>query len=236
MVDLKFIKPSSLWYFVGLMATDGNLSKDGRHLEITSKNKDHLVSVKKSLGLKTKIGKKSRGGSSRKLYPRLQFGDVRLYKYLLSIGLTPKKSLTLGKIKIDQIYFVDFLRGIVDGDGCISTWVHKTNLHRQWSLRITSAAPIFIKWLKKEIEKYFSVKGKLYKYRYKDKKNDIYILKFGKLPTKLIITGIYKGSSVFLDRKKKKHLECLRDKNKMINYGNIISPGVETGRQSRLKI
>lgn len=237
MVDLKFVKPKDLWYFVGLLATDGCLSSDGRHIEITSKSKSHLLSVRKALGLKSKVGNKSRGDSNAKIYPRLQFSDIKFYKYLLDLGLTPKKSLTLGKIKVNIKYFSHFLRGVIDGDGCISTWIHKSNLHRQWSLRITSAAPVFIKWLKKEIEKYFCIKGKLYNYKYANKKNDIYILKFGKLPTKVIIRSAYgKKKICCLDRKNKKHYRCLQDKNKMLNYGDILGPDAETGRQSRLKI
>ncbi len=236
MVDLKLVKPENLWYIIGLIATDGNLSKDGRHIEITSKNKNHLISVKRALGINIKISKKSRGGSKEKIYPRLQIGDVKFYKFLLDIGLMPRKSLTLGALKINRDYFPDFLRGIIDGDGCISTWIHRTNLNRQWSLRISSAAPLFINWLKKEIEKYFSVKGKLYKYKYKDKKNNIYILKFGKLPAKIILERIYNENAICLSRKNKKCIACLRDENKMINYGNIIGSGAGIGRQPRLKI
>ena len=69
MVDLKLVKPENLWYIIGLIATDGNLSKDGRHIEITSKSKNYLISVKKALGLTIKIKKKARGGSKIKLYP-----------------------------------------------------------------------------------------------------------------------------------------------------------------------
>lgn len=237
MVDLKFVKLDDLWYFIGLLAADGCLSGDGRHIEVTSKSKNHLLSVKKTLGLKIKLGNKSRKKSGVKVYYRLQFSDVKLYKYLVTLGLAPKKSLTLGKIKTDQKYFSHFLRGVIDGDGCISTWIHASNLHRQWSLRITSAAPVFIKWLKEEIEKHFCVKGKLYGYKYTGKKNNIYILKFGKLPTKVIIKSVYgKKKSCCLDRKNKKHFKCLQDKDRMINYGNVLGPGVEIGRQSRLKI
>lgn len=237
MVDLKYVKPNDLWYFIGLLATDGSLSKDGRHIEITSKNRNHMFAVKESLGLtNNKIGKKSRGGSNEKLYSCLQFSDVKLYKFLIGLGLTPKKSLTLGKIKLNHVYFPDFLRGVIDGDGCISTWIHRTNLRRQWSLRITSAAPKFIKWIKKEIENYFNVKGKLYKYRYENKKNDIHILKFGKLPAKVIMENIYTSNSLSLNRKKKQTVSCLQDKNRMVNYGNVLGPDAGTGRQPRLKI
>ena len=140
-------------------------------------------------------------------------------------------------MKIEHKYFPDFLRGVIDGDGCISTWVHKTNLHRQWSLRITSAAPIFIQWLKDETESYFKVTGRLHTYHYRGRqKNPICILKFGKLAAKVILQQVYYKKAFCLNRKNIKCIKCLRDENKMINYGGVLCPGVGTGRQPRLKI
>ena len=236
MVDLKSIGPKNFWYVVGYIATDGHLNKDGRHLSITSKDESHLVKIKKAMGLVVKIGKKSRGGSKDKIYSQIQFGDVKFYKYLLSIGFVQQKSLNAGEIKVDKKFFKDFLRGIVDGDGNISTWIHKTNFHRQWSLRITSAAPLFIKWLKEETEDNFDVKGKVYCYKYKYKKNPIYILKFGKLAAKAILRQIYYKNSLSLNRKNLKSIKCLQDENKMVNYGNVLGPGAVIGSQPRLKI
>lgn len=232
MVDLKNIKSKNLWYVIGYIATDGHLSKDGRHLNITSKDKDHLEKIKQVLGLNIKIGKKGRGGSKNKIYSQLQFSDVKFYKFLLSIGFVQQKSLNIGEINVDKNFFEDFLRGIIDGDGSISTWIHKSNLHRQWSLRIISAAPKFIKWLKKKTESHFDVKGKLYCYKYKNKINPIYILKFGKLPAKIILKSIYYKGCFSLSRKNNQSIICLQDENKMINYGNILGPGAGTGRQS----
>lgn len=236
MLDLKYIDARSLWYIIGYIAADGHLSKDGRHINITSKDEKHLIKIKNVLGLNVKIGKKARGGSKNKIYAYLQFGDVKFYRYLLSIGFVQEKSLKIGKIKVDKNYFNDFLRGVIDGDGSISTWIHKSNLNRQWSLRIVSAAPFFIKWLKKEIEKTFDIKGKIYNYIYKDKKNFIYILKFGKLSTKIILKGVYYNKCLSLNRKNKQSVICLQDENKMINYRNVLGPGAVIGSQDRLKI
>jgi hypothetical protein len=236
MVDLKNISLNDLWYIIGLIVADGSLSKDGRHIYITSKDRQYLFSIRDALGIDVKIGKKARGEQKEKKYSYLQFGDVKFYQYLLDIGLTPCKSLTLGKIKVDSKYFIDFLRGVVDGDGNISTWIHRTNFHRQWSLRVASAAPLFIKWLKKEIEKYFDVRGKLYGYLHDGKKNNMYTLKFGKLAAKVIAGKIYYKNALCLNRKNKKKILFLRDKNKMVNYGSVLGPGAETGRQPRLKI
>ncbi len=236
MVDLKSIQPEHLWYIIGLISADGNLNKDGRHINITSKDRKFLFLIRNALKLKNKIGRKTREKSGKKVYSQIQFGDVKFYRYLEDIGLTKKKSLTMGILKIDKIYFLDFLRGVIDGDGSISTWIHRTNSHRQWSLRIVSAAPVFIQWLKTKMEDYFDVRGKLYCYKYKNKSNPLYILKFGKLPAKVILKSVYYKNSLSLNRKHKIAILCLQDKNKMINYRNIVGPGAVIGSQPRLKI
>jgi hypothetical protein len=85
------IKGPNLWYLVRLITSDGCLSSDGGHIDITSKDFKFLEGVR------------------------------NFYGFLLSIGFTPNKSLTLGKIKTPEHYFTDFLRGTPDGDGCIRT-------------------------------------------------------------------------------------------------------------------
>jgi hypothetical protein len=236
MVDLKIVSQHDLWYIVGFIATDGNLSKDGRHINITSKDKSHLFKIKKSLHLKSKIGTKARGGSKLKNYYYLAFGDIKFYKYLMSIGLFAKKSCILKSINVPDKFFCDFLRGVIDGDGCISTWINKNNKYHQWSIRITSAASQFINWLKEKTERLLLIKGRLYSC-IRQNKNPIYILKFGKLPMKIIINNIYKDKNCLkLERKARQARRCLQDKNKMLNYLDIVSPGAVIGSQPRLKI
>lgn len=111
-----------LAYAIGLIASDGNLSIDEKDLELTSKDVQLLEAFKKCLGLINKIGFKRSGFSKRKC-ARVQFCDVTLYRWLIKLGLTPHKSKTIGKLKIPNKYFFDFLRGVFDGDGsCYSYW------------------------------------------------------------------------------------------------------------------
>ena len=236
MVEQDKLRPADMWYIVGYIVTDGNLSKDGRHINITSKDWQHLFEIQERLEINSKIGWKARGGSKEKKYSQIQFSDVRFYRYLLSLGIHPRKSLTLKEILIDKAYFPDFLRGVIDGDGNIHTWIHSTNGYRQWALRIVSASSFFASWLKSEIEAYFGVRGKLYTYKHAGKKNFICILKFGKLATKVILQNTYYSDAFALKRKIKTANVCLQDQNKMINYGNVISSGAVTGSQNRLKI
>lgn len=57
--DLKIQGPN-LWYLVGLITSDGCLSKDGRHIDITSKDYKFLSKIKDFLGLTIKIGTKNK--------------------------------------------------------------------------------------------------------------------------------------------------------------------------------
>jgi len=126
-----------LWYLVGLIASDGCLSSDGRHLDITAKEREFLDTGRDTLGLSNRIGVKSRGKINQTY--RIQFGSVVFYDFLLSLGLVPSKSLRLGSLDVPDEYFPDFLRGQIDGDGNIRRWLHPTNGREQWVLRIYSA-------------------------------------------------------------------------------------------------
>ena len=217
MIYVNKIKQSDLWYTIGYIATDGSLSIDGRHINITSKDRDHLYKIRTALNLGNKIGKKSREQSQEKKFSQLQFGDVRFYRYLLRLGLTSRKSLTIGPLNVDDNFFADFLRGVIDGDGNISTWIHKTNHHRQWCLRIYSASQIFIEWLNDRINQEFGVKGRLYSRKEKDRVNSIYLLKFGKSAASKILERIYYEGSLSLERKLAQARLCLQKAAKMVN-------------------
>ncbi len=220
MVDLRYIKPNDLWYVIGLITADGNLSPDGRHISITSKDGDMLGAVKRALKIDNKISKKARLRGGIKKYYLLQLGDINFYRYLINIGLKQKKSLTLKSIAIPNMYFRDFLRGIIDGDGSISSWSHKNNKNIQWSLRIFSGSAYFTGWLKNKVEKAYKVNGRVHKLHKKDR-NPIYTIKFGKMAAKVVINNCYYDNCLALRRKLKKAQECLRSENVFMTYGDV---------------
>ena len=104
-------------YAIGLLVTDGNLSKDNRHISFTSKDYELIENLQIGLGINENVGKKARGGEKEKKYFVLEFSDVIFYRFLLSIGLMPAKSKILGEIAVPRLYMMDFLRGHFDGDG-----------------------------------------------------------------------------------------------------------------------
>ncbi len=101
---------AELAYLIGLLATDGNLSKDGRHITMRSSDLQLLITFKKCLHLTNKIARSKNNNLARKPSYRIQFGNVQLYRWLLTIGLFPNKTYTIGSLKIPDIYFNDSIK------------------------------------------------------------------------------------------------------------------------------
>ncbi len=187
---------SEFAYAIGLIATDGSLSKDGRHIDLTSKDVEQLVNFKKCLNLKVKIGKKY-SGMGNKAY-RVQFGNVVLYQFLLEIGLTPAKTKTLEEVHIPDEYFTDFLRGHFDGDGTFySYWDKRWKNSYMFYTVFVSASKKHIVWLQKETERIVGVKGHM------TYSGMVYQLKYAKRESVIILKRMYpkNENKIYLKRK-----------------------------------
>ncbi|MBI3342205.1 hypothetical protein HY024_03720 [Candidatus Curtissbacteria bacterium] len=150
---------ASFAYAIGLITADGCLSKDGRHIDFTSKDLIQVETFAKILKLNNKIGTKYRGPDKEKFYNRIQFGNIIFYRFLVEIGLSPNKSKTIGEMKIPDKYFQDFLRGVFDGDGNAIEAKHPESQHPQLRVRFFSASDNFIRWLHNQIKNRLEVNG-----------------------------------------------------------------------------
>lgn len=188
-----------LAYAVGLLTTDGSLSKNGRMIDFTSKDVQLIDTFKKCLDIKNKITFKSSGFSNKKCL-RVQFGDVILYKWLLDIGLMPHKTKIIGQIKIPNQYFFDFLRGHFDGDGsCYGYWDKRWRNSFVFYIYFHSASLPSIKWLRQNLKKLLGVWGSI------SFTSGEWRIKYAKKESKLIFSRMYhKEDLPCLERKYKK--------------------------------
>jgi hypothetical protein len=189
----RLCKTSTVWspalaYTIGFIATDGNLSPSGRHTTLVSKDEEILTQIKKSLSLTGKIGKKARGNNQAKIYSYIHISDINFYQFLLSIGLTPKKSKTLGAVKVPREHFSYFLRGCIDGDGSITTNNHPESSHLQLKLRLCSASLDFLEWIHSEVKLSVNISGG---WLYKNNNKDFYTLTYGKSDSIKILHFMY---------------------------------------------
>lgn len=159
-----FIWTAKLAYVVGLLVTDGNLSKNNRCIIMRSIDLEMLGTFKKCLDIDNKIGiaRKPNGDISY----RVQFSNVQFYDWLLKIGLSPAKSRTIGPIKIPDEFFADYFRGCIDGDGSIQTYCDKYNVYkdRQYTtqrlfIKLVSASEKHIVWLQGRLEELTGIRG-----------------------------------------------------------------------------
>src|SRR3989338_7960663 len=138
---------SDIAYAVGLITTDGCLSNDGRHIIFVSKDREQLKNLMSALKIRVKIGN-TISGYTGKPTTRIQFGDVKLYRFLLEIGLMPNKTKILTSISVTDEYFFDFLRGHFDGDGSFySYWDPRWKSSYMFYTVFISASKNHINWL-----------------------------------------------------------------------------------------
>lgn len=196
-------------YALGLFATDGNLSPDGRHFDITSKDKEQLENIMKCLNIRVKIGIKKSGFSGKRI-TRIQFGDVRFYEFLLRIGFSARKSKVIGALNIPRRYFFDFLRGHFDGDGTFySYWDPRWRSSFMFYTVFVSASENHILWIQKMLQKLLKIHGHITK----AKTSSVYQLKYAKKESlKLLPKLYYTDSVVCLKRKREKIEKALKNR------------------------
>lgn len=196
-----------LAYAIGLLAADGSLSSNGRHIAFVSKDIEQLNNFMAALDFRVATGS-VRAADGRVCAYRVQFGDVLFYKFLLSIGLTPNKSKTIGEIKVPTEYFFDFLRGSFDGDGCTYSYFDpRWKSSFMFYTTFVSASPAHILWLQREIADRLGFRGHITG----DGKRTVLQLKYAKADSLILLRKMYQDTSVrCLARKRLKIEKMLR--------------------------
>lgn len=197
---------SDLAYAVGLITTDGSLSKDGRHINLTSKDIDQIKTFAKILKLNNRISPKRSSFNPDGKYFQIQFGNVKFYKFLLSIGLTPNKTKTISSLKIPDKYFVDFLRGHLDGDGfTFSYWDKRWKNSFMLYTGFISASKPHLEWMKNNIIRLYKIEGKI-----KFSGRSTYQLLYAKKSSILLLEKMYYRNGIpYLTRKRFKIKQAL---------------------------
>ncbi len=98
-------------YTVGLIATDGCLIERGRSIAFVSQDAQLVETLLACLGREPRY-RTQLMRLGRELY-RFQFKAAVLYRWLEQVGLTPRKSLTLGSLLVRDLLLPHFVRGFL---------------------------------------------------------------------------------------------------------------------------
>lgn len=116
---LKTINNQFDAYYLGLLLTDGYISRNS-DIGIDLTDEDCIAFLSKIIGKEYKTYEQE--GNKKTLY-RLIISNKEMVKDLERLGITPNKSLTLQgpQLNKEEEKFLPYiLRGIIDGDGCVS--------------------------------------------------------------------------------------------------------------------
>lgn len=227
-VKRKYTWSPEIAYNVGLMASDGCLSSDNRHLSFVSNDIEQLENFSKSINKDLKIS--PHNDSYHKTAHRVQFSDTSYYDFLKDIGLTSRKSKTIGHLKIPDKYYCHFLRGVFDGDG--TTYAYYDSRWKNsymYYMGFASASKAFLEYLILRNTEIIGTEGK--SIRSGDR---AYSLVYGKKDSYKLYHAIYKETAgLYLTRKRDKLDSFIKeDKNATIIRNARV---LESGRQSRLR-
>lgn len=178
-------------YWIGMLATDGNLDALRNRIKLALKDEDHIIKFNKFLGNKLNINK------DRKQF-RLQYSNKEAYETLVSYGITDRKTY---KLKLTIPITWDMLRGIIDGDG---SYTKINNFGIRCS--IVSASESFIS----QIENFLVLHEIDYSFSIEPRIEPLYVINIHKKTaiTKLL-NNIYNDATVYLERKYQRVLTLL---------------------------
>ena len=194
------------FYWLGFMYADGCISSTGNRIEVHLAISDisHLEKFRKFLNHTTeiRIGTDKRGLS----FCHLSVRNKHMWNTLNKLGCSPRKTLTLefpniSIFKNNSNFVISFIRGYVDGDGCLTIY-KPTNCN---SLRTILKMKGQLKFLEK-VNSAFKNKGYIRKCR----EGNVYDLEFSDKVSRSIARLLYSKATIYLDRKYNKYLEFCR--------------------------
>lgn len=189
-------------YWLGFLYADGYISEHSNTISLSLKEEDieHIYKFRSFLGLEEKPirAKRKNINNKIKISYEFSFNSFEAKECLIQLGCTPNKTFTLKfptKNQVPGRLIQHFLRGYIDGDGCI--YVHQNKISVE-VLGTYSFLDGYKKWISLGNSRIYDIKN-----------SKIKRVINSNLQAKQILNKIYKNASVFLERKYIKYLNFI---------------------------
>jgi len=191
-------------YWLGFLTADGNIGKNTLKLQIQRKDIQHLYKYKSSLcSMHPIYDVEGKRGESTWHCGRVEIHSTSLTTALRKLGVKENKSFTVRPCEgIPGGLLRHYWRGVLDGDGCITSYLRK-NGSRAWSVSLIGNREMvsgFSNYLYEFIGKHATV--------FPTKSVFTVFYGGGALPQK-IVSVLYKDAMIFLDRKRQRAQELM---------------------------
>ena len=198
-------------YVLGYFTADGYMFINpggSRYVAFVSTDYELLSKIKKTLNCQQKLTSEKPKDLKEKIKYRLQIGSKKMFGDLLKLDLTPNKTKKIKFPDIPKDYIRHFIRGYLDGDGCVDFGFYMKRGEKKPSLMVkfSSSNKVFLQDVLNNLKEYAGIEGgSIYK---KERKFDLSLSIRDSLK---LYNFIYKGvkKSQFLERKYNKFQEAL---------------------------
>jgi hypothetical protein len=197
-------------YFLGFIVADGNINKNNNSVRIIQKETNILYEFKKFVSFDGPIFTRKDGKISY-----ITISSHKMKNDLDKLGISSNKTMLVKYPDIPKKLQNHFIRGVFDGDGCISLRTDKRDTKQRGQFNICSGSYDFIKEYYDKMVEYCNLSGRN---KIRCPKGTYYVVDWGGLSDiENIYDFLYKDANVFLKRKKEtfdKVVSITRDKNK----------------------
>ena len=188
-----------LGYAIGLIATDGGITR-GRTLGFPSADRELVVHLLKCLHKNNKISR-VRTLTGGVVY-RTQIGDAAFCRWLATIGISERKSLTIGALKIPEDLLLVVARGLLDGDGSIINERARADTGRRndyyWEYlqtKFVCASRPHLEWLKARLDKAVGINGLIITRTARAQRHACYTLRYSKRDSHRLLPMLYRDTT-----------------------------------------
>lgn len=221
------------FYWLGFLYADGNISSTGNRLEVrlSSKDLEHLEKFRKFLNLTTEIRVGVCNGNG---FCHLSVRNKHLWNTLNNLGCVPCKSLILTfpnkqLFNNNSTFLMAFIRGYVDGDGCLCTYLSSSGYIR------TELNVVGTESFVNTVNKIFKNKGYIRNKSCTNWSNKAFSLSFSDVPSRRIARLLYENATIYLERKYNKYLEfCRLEEESSLRKSSKIGEGCDANTEVTL--
>ena len=220
--DFFKIWTSEMSYVLGFIVADGSLEDApylrGRYLRVYSSDMEILTKIKTLMDSQHFIvvtkpkdflsrGKKY---TCKEKY-MLRIGSHEIYNDLIALGITPNKSKTIQFLNVPSGFLSCFIRGYLDGDGCIYYYKKQERL----VVVFTSGSKEFLQGLSHAINAQYGLNKHKIIYN-----NGAFQLRYSTRESTILLRQVYAPplNCLFLSRKYKVYLNFIKGHSKWRLY------------------
>lgn len=196
----RYIDCQEKAYILGIFHADGCNAERGFRLSLAEQDKELVIKIRDCICAELKLIRVNPPGKATQVQWLLLLYGKAVQQRLTELGCFPRKSLTLVFPEwLSNSYTRHFIRGYMDGDGCIS--INKSGRPRLGFVGTMS----FLSSIREIIGKELDIEGGLYRRSRLDLFSicDLQYNGFKKvLP---ILTWLYKDAAIYMERKYRKY-------------------------------